>query len=79
MRWMIRPRSDGVIRRQSERSSSKHRRAAATARSTSAASPWATEPRLCSVAGSKVSNVLPETASTQLPSMRSLPVLPTMS
>jgi hypothetical protein len=55
MRCMTLPRSDAVIRRQSEPSSSKHRRAARTARSMSSASPWATHPRFSPVAGLSVS------------------------
>ena len=79
MRWMTLPRSDGVIRRQSERSSSKHRRAAPTASSMSSAAPCATRPRLSSVAGSSVSKVFPLAASTHSPSISRRPGLRTKS
>ena len=62
MRQMIRPRSDGVIRLHGP--VSKARRAAATARSMSSASPSATRARISPVAGLGVSNVLPDAAST---------------
>ena len=53
--------------------SSKARRAAATARSTSAASPSATCVSTSPVAGFTVSNVFPDAASTHSPPMNSLP------
>src|SRR5579872_4135416 len=64
-----RPRSDGVIRLQGP--SSKALRAAFTARLTSSAPPSATRARVSPVAGSGVSNVLPDAASDHCPLMNS--------
>src|ERR1700677_4506516 len=64
-----RPRSDGVSRLQGPSSAA---RAALTARSTSAALPWATCASTSPVPGSKLSNVSPSSASTHLPLISSL-------
>src|SRR5499425_83156 len=69
IRQMIRPRSDVVILLQGP--SSNALRAARTARSMSSASPSATRARVSPVAGSGVSNVLPDAASAHCPLMNS--------
>ena len=66
---MIRPRSDGVILPHGP--SSNARRAARTARSMSSAPPSATRASVSPVAGSGVSNVLPDAASHHCPLMNS--------
>src|SRR5829696_7787750 len=63
-----RPRADGVMRAQGPLS--KARRAAFTAKSTSALSPSATRATTSPVAGSVTSKVLPDWAGTHLPSIR---------
>jgi len=68
MRCRMRPRSDGVSRAHGPSSAA---RAALTARSMSAALPWATWASTSPVPGSKDSKVSPSRASTHLPSISS--------
>ncbi len=69
MRQIRRCRSDGVVRDHGP--SSNARRAAATARSSSAAAPCATSVIFSPVAGSKVGNVRPDAAFTHCPPISS--------
>src|SRR5215212_5941817 len=67
--YIMRPRSRAET---FDQGPSKARRAAATALSMSALSPSATSARVAPVAGFGVVKVLPDSASTHLPSMKSL-------